>query len=233
VDLASLCLQYEDYTLGKEILGVGIHYIPSSYRLYIQRGVTFVMTGALDDAEKDFVTAGNLAPDKSLPYFALGWVLVQSGQTDKAVRILREKSRLQGVDFLVPYIFGVALIHSGAEPGTPAAEEAAQAFESSIRMNPNFSHSRAEWGKLLYKRGDTDRAIVELKAATSLDPKDAGPLYVLAQAYRKQGKKAAADELLAQIAKLHAQDDNVVQKMEFQRLVRQEPTTSSRTQANP
>jgi len=32
VDLASVCLEYEDYPLGKEILDVGIHYIPHSYR---------------------------------------------------------------------------------------------------------------------------------------------------------------------------------------------------------
>ena len=95
VDLASVCLEYEDYPLGKEILDVGIHYIPKSYRLYIQRGVTFVMRGSLGEAEKDFETAANLAPDKSLPYFALGWVWVQSAQTDKAVKVLREKSKLR------------------------------------------------------------------------------------------------------------------------------------------
>ena len=84
VDLASVCLEYEDYPLGKEILDVGIHYIPNSYRLYIQRGVTFVMRGSLDAAEQDFQTASNLAPEKSLPYFALGWVWVQSGTNRKS-----------------------------------------------------------------------------------------------------------------------------------------------------
>ena len=202
VDLASVCLEYEDYPLGKEILDVGIHYIPNSYRLYIQRGVTFVMRGSLAEAEKDFETAANLAPNKSLPYFALGWVWVQSAQTDKAVRVLREKSKLPGMDFLVPYIFGVALVHSGADAGTPAATEAVAAFESSIRLNSNFSHSHAELGKLLFKLGEVDRAITELKAATTLDPGDSGPVYVLAQAYRKKGQKAQADEMLARIAQL-------------------------------
>ena len=189
VDLASVCLEYEDYPLGKEILDVGIHYIPNSYRLYIQRGVTFVMRGSLAEAEKDFETAANLAPNKSLPYFALGWVWVQSAQTDKAVRVLREKSKLPGMDFLVPYIFGVALVHSGADAGTPAADEAVAAFESSIRLNSNFSHSHAELGKLLFKLDEVDRAITELKAATTLDPGDSGPVYVLAQAYRKKARK--------------------------------------------
>ena len=99
VDLASVCLEYEDYPLGKEILDVGIHYIPNSYRLYIQRGVTFVMRGSLAEAEKDFETAANLAPNKSLPYFALGWVWVQSAQTDKAVKSASREEQTAGHGF--------------------------------------------------------------------------------------------------------------------------------------
>jgi tetratricopeptide (TPR) repeat protein len=232
VDLASVCLEYEDYPLGKEILDVGIHYIPNSYRLYIQRGVTFVMRGSLDAAEQDFQTASNLAPGKSLPYFALGWVWVQSGQTEKAIRVLREKRKMPGIDFLVPYILGVALIHSGAEPGTAAADEAVQAFETSINLSSNFSHSHAELGKLLFKQGQLDRAITELKAATALDPGDSGPVYVLAQAYRKKGQKAEADEMLAKIAQLHSDDHNLDVKKELKRLVRQDMATSQ-TQATP
>jgi tetratricopeptide (TPR) repeat protein len=233
VDLASVCLEYEDYPLGKEILDVGIHYIPKSYRLYIQRGVTFVMRGSLGEAEKDFETAASLAPDKSLPYFALGWVWVQSAQTDKAVRVLREKSKLPGMNFLVPYIFGVALVHSGAEAGTPAADEAVSAFESSIHLNPDFSHSHAELGKLLFKQGEVDRAVAELKAATRLDPGDAGPVYVLAQAYRKKGQKAEANQMLARIAQLHSEDHDLDLKKELKRLVRQDTVPSSSMQAMP
>jgi len=232
VDLAAVCLEYEDYPLGKEILDVGVHYIPNSYRLYIQRGVTFVMRGSLEAAEQDFQTASNLAPDKSLPYFALGWVWVQSGQTDKAVKVLREKSKLPGIDFLVPYILAVALVHSGAEPGTLAADEAVRAFETSIHLNSNFSHSHAELGKLLFKQGQVDRAINELKAATTLDPADSGPVYVLAQAYRKKGQKAAADEMLARVAQLHSDDHNLDVRKELKRLVRQDMAPSP-TQATP
>lgn len=232
VDLASVCLEYEDYPLGKEILDVGIHYIPNSYRLYIQRGVTFVMRGSLDAAEQDFQTASSLAPEKSLPYFALGWVWVQSGQTEKAVKVLREKSKQPGIDFLVPYILAVALIHSGAEPGTPAADEAVKALEQSIGSNSNFSHSHAELGKLLFKQGQVDRAISELKAASSLDPGDSGPVYVLAQAYRKKGQKAEADGMLAKIAQLHSDDHNLDVRKELKRLVRQD-MAPSRAQATP
>jgi len=140
---------------------------------------------------------------------------------------------LPGMDFLIPYIFGVALVHSGAESGTPAADEAVTAFESSIRLNANFSHSHAELGKLLYKQGQVDRAITELEAATTLDPGDSGPVYVLAQAYRKKGEKAEADKMLARIAALHSEDHNLDLKKELKRLVRQDTVPPSQMQATP
>ena len=62
---------------------------------------------------------------------------------------------------------------------------------------------------MLFKQGQVDRAITELKAATTLDPGDSGPVYVLAQAYRKKGQKAEADEMLARIAQLHSEDHNL------------------------
>ncbi len=126
----------------------------------------------------------------------------------------------------------VALVHSGAEPGTPTGDEAVAAFESSIRLNSNFSHSHAELGKLLFKQSQLDRAIIELKAATSLDPGDSGPVYVLAQAYRKKGQKAEADEMLAKIAQLHSDDHDLDVRKELKRLVRQD-MAPSQTQANP
>lgn len=233
VDLAALCLEYEEYSLGMEILDVGIHYIPNSYRLYIQRGVTLVMKGSIEEAEKDFQTASRLAPDKSLPYFALGEVWMQSGQSEKAVSVLRERSKIPGVDFIIPYVFAVALIHAGAEPGTPSLDEAVRALELSVHLNSGFSHSHAELGKLLFKEGQIDRAIAELKAASALDPEDAGPVYVLSQAYRKQGRKTESDELLSRVAQLHSQEHKLDMKRELKRLVKQDTSSSTQMQATP
>ena len=105
-------------------------------------------------------------------------------------------------------------------------------FEQSIGSNSNFSHSHAELGKLLFKQGQVDRAISELKAASSLDPGDSGPVYVLAQAYRKKGQKAEADGMLAKIAQLHSDDHNLDVRKELKRLVRQD-MAPSRAQATP
>ena len=227
VDLASVCLEHEEYSLGTDILDVGIHYVPNSYRLYIQRGVTYVMRGAIEAAEKDFETAASLAPDKSLPYLALSWVWIQNGKSAKAVQVLREKSRLPNFDYLVPYAFGVALVHSGVESGSPAGEEAVKAFETSISRNSKFSHSHSELGKLLFKSGEIDRAIAELTLATAIDPEDAAPFYVLAQAYRRKGQPVEANQMLARVHQLHSDEHNQDLKKQLIKLVRQDSSPIS------
>jgi len=232
VDLAMLCLQYENYDLGLEILEVGLHYTPNSYRLHVQRGVTLVMTGHMQDAEKEFQAASALAPEKALPYVALSEVWMQSGQTEKAVELLRSKSNLPGTDFIVPFIFALSLIRSGASAGTPRGMEAIQALERSIRRKSDFARSHAELGQLLLKAGDTDRGIAELEIATKLDPNDAGPLYQLGMAYRRKGQKAKAESFLARVAQIHSPEHELDMKQELKRLVRLD-TGPSEAQAKP
>jgi tetratricopeptide (TPR) repeat protein len=227
VVLAALCLENENYDLALDILDVGIHYVANSYRIYVQRGVALVMRGHMEDAEKQFEAASTLAPDKSLPYVALGEVWMQSGHTDKAVALLRDKSNLPHADFLLPFIYALALIRSGADAGSLEATEAIRALQASVRLNPKFSHSHAELGRLLLKQGDTDRAIPELKIATELDPTDSGPLYQLGLAYRKKGQKAEADAMLARVAELHSKDHEMDLKQELKRLVRQDTRPST------
>jgi tetratricopeptide (TPR) repeat protein len=230
VDLASICLEHQEYSLAADILNVGLHYIPNSYRIYIQRGVSYVMRGAIAEAEKDFETAASLAPDKSLPYLALSWVWIENGETAKAVDVLREKSKQSNFDYLVPYAFGVALVRSGVESDSTSGREAIKAFELSISRNASFQHSHAELGKLLFKAGDVDRAISELKIATALDPEDAAPYYVLAQAYRKKGQQAAAKQMLARVSELHSDEHNLDLKKQLIRLVRQDSAAIQKAQ---
>jgi tetratricopeptide (TPR) repeat protein len=232
VDLVALCLDDQDYDLALEILDVGKHYVPNSYRLYVQRGFTLVMKGRTQDAETEFLAASHLAPDKSLPYIALGEVWMQIGQAQKAADMLRAKSKLPGADFLIPYVFAEALIRSGADAGTPVAAEAMAALERSIQVNPKFAHSHAELGKLLLKEGKTDQAIPELKLATELDPNDSGPFYQLGQAYRKTGQKAEADQMLERVAELHSPEHELDMNRELRRLVKQD-TAASETKVKP
>lgn len=205
IDLAMICVDHGNFDLGLEIVDIGLRQVPGSWVLYIQRGVLLAMKGLMGEAEKEFDTARRRAPDQPVPYAALGMAWIQSGQTEKAVAVLRgELARRK--DHVVPYIFAVALVRSGVDPASPAGAEAVAALRASIKANPRFAPARADLGRLLLKRDRVDLAIRELEQAVALDPDNTPALYALAQAYRKKGEVARAQEMLARVSTLNAQE---------------------------
>jgi predicted Zn-dependent protease len=161
------------------------------------------MKAQLGRAEQSFDAARRLAPGRSAPYAALAMVWMQTGQTPKAVETLRAETRQRQKDYVVPYMFAVALVRSGMDPASPEATEAIKALESSIAANRTFAPAHSELGRLLLKRDDLDRAITELEQATTLDPEATSALYNLAQAYRKKGDRVRATDLLTRVNKLN------------------------------
>lgn len=205
LDLVTLAVEHQNLDLGMEIVDIGLRQLPDSWMLHVQRGVLLAMKSAMGEAEKEFETARRLAPDQAIPYAALAMAWMQSGQTEKAVEVLRaELGRRQ--DHVVPYIFAVALLRSGVDPISAAAAEGVEALRASIRANAGFAPARAELGRLLFKRGDADGAIEELEKAVALDPASGIALYNLAQAYRKKGDGPRAAEMATRVSRLNAQE---------------------------
>jgi tetratricopeptide (TPR) repeat protein len=220
VDFAGICLDNTNYKLGLEIVDIGLKHLPDSYRLHLHRGLLLAHQGLTQESESDFQAASRLSPSQSLPYVALGLAWMQRGDTAKAVEVLRARVKANPNDFLLSYILGIALIRSDAEPGG----EAKAAFEASVRLNPRFSRSRAELGKLLLKSGDLGGAVEQLETAVKLDPEDATAAYQLGQAYRRMGDSTRALEMLARVVKLRHQKDGIDPQIdpndEMQRLIR-------------
>jgi tetratricopeptide (TPR) repeat protein len=205
VDLATICVEHDNFDLGLEIVDIGLGELPDSWVLRLQRGVLLAMKGLMTDAEKEFETARRLAPAQAVPYAALGMVWIQGGQTEKAVEVLRAELPRRK-DHVVPYIFAVALLRSGVEAVSPAAAEAVSALRASIRADPSFAPAHAELGRLLLKRDELDGAIQELEKASTLDPASTPALYALSQAYRKKGDTARAQALLSRVSTLNAKE---------------------------
>jgi tetratricopeptide (TPR) repeat protein len=233
VELAGICLDYANYDLGLEIVDIGLRRVPNSYRLQLQRGVLLVMKGQVAQAQPAFVRASELAPKAALPYVAMGIALMQLGQAEKAVELLGERIRQYPDDYMLPYILGMALVRSGAEPGSAAETEAIEAFGISVRLNPEFPHSRGELGKMLLRRGDLDRAIQELETAVKLDPTEAAPAFQLAQAYRRKGMADRAKEMLAHVSRLHAKERDFEAGADLKRLMREGVARPSPRQTKP
>ena len=221
LDLATLCVDHANYDLGLEIVSIGIRNIPQSDRLYFQRGTLLAMKGQSAQAVGDFEAASKLAPNKSLPYAARGIVLLELGETSKAIALLRQRASASPGDYMVHYVLGEALNRSGPALKSPEENEAIQALEKSVRLNPDFAAPRAVLGKLLLRRNEVDRAITELEKALELDPQETSSLYQLAQAHRKNGNLERAKELFAKVDRAKSEEREKFMNRTLLRLVRE------------
>jgi tetratricopeptide (TPR) repeat protein len=218
VDLSTICIDHQNFELGVEIIDIGLRHRPDSALLHLQRGVLMALQAQLAPAEKEFESARRLAPDLPAPYAGLAMIWMQTGQSEKAVGVLRTAAARQR-NHIVPYIFAVALVRSGIDPSSREAGEAIEALQTSIRLNPRFPPAHSELGRLLLKRDDLDGAALELEQAVSLDGENTAALYNLAQTYRRKGDRARATELLARLSQLNAQERGDDQAAEMKRTV--------------
>jgi len=219
LDLAAICLDHENYDLGLEIVDVGLGHRPDSLSLRLQRGVMLAMKSQLAQAEAEFERARQVAPQAAAPYVALAMAWMQTGRTEKAVEVLRERARAGNKSAVISYMLAVALLRSGADPSGSAGAEAVAALEASVRLDPRFPGSRAELGKLLLKRGAVAPAILQLEKAVALDPQNPAPAYALAQACFKTGAKDRAEKLMAQVSRLNARQREGNPDDELRRIV--------------
>lgn len=220
LDLATLCVDHANYELGLEIVNIGIRNLPQSDRLYFQRGTLLAMTGQPSQAVKDFEVASRMSQN-NLPAVARAIVLLELGETPKAVALLRQSATGSPNDYLVHYILGEALNRSGPAPASAEENEAVRALEKSVGLNPDFAASRAVLGKLLLRRNETDRAITELEKSLELDPKETSSLYQLALAHRKKGNLERAKELFAEVDRVKSEERDKFMNRTLIRLVRE------------
>src|SRR5215470_9563952 len=201
LDLIALCLKHENYDLSLEIADIGARHVPRSHRLRLHRGVTLVMKGQMEEAAKEFQTAGELAPDDALPQVALGLALIQMDRQSEAIALLRRQSERSPKDSRVFWLLGEALGRSGVQRGSEEEKEAVSALEKSIQLDPQLPQSRALLGKTLLRRGEVARAAEQLEKALELDPEDMTAAYQLAQALQRLGQTVRAKELFAKVSK--------------------------------
>lgn len=198
-DLISLCMGFSNFQLGLEIANIGIHHLPTSYRLHVQRGVMQAKLGRLTEAQIDFQRAAQLSPQEPLPHATLAIALMQQGSLNEAILILRKQLQADPGYFLSRYLLGEALVRSGVGAIGTESDQALEAFETSVRLHPGFAPARVSLGKLLLKRDQIDAAIEHLEAAMALEPDESAPIYQLARAYQRQGNSNRARQLMAKV----------------------------------
>ena len=83
-------------------------------------------------------------------------------------------------------------------------EQAGQQFESLIERRPDFEQARVGLAGILIETQKPDEAVIQLKRAIELDPKDEVAWYRLAHALRMIGDQQGQKKALAEFQRLHA-----------------------------
>ncbi len=203
VDLGMLCAELKAYELGLQVVEVGLHYLPASDALLMQRAVIYAMNGRYEEAEKDFLAASHNNSARDQAAAGLGLTYIQQGDVGEAVNVLRERAKKNSENAAVQYLLGEALIRTGIGPSDPDYGEALRALEKSVRLNPNFVYSRVDLAKLYLRQNRNAEAIAQLKSAIALDPTKVQAYAELGTALRKEGKMDEAAPMFAKVRELN------------------------------
>ena len=191
IDLAMLCLEHENYDLALEIVDIGLKHRPDSSMLYLQRGVVLAMKGAIEQAENEFSRASRASPVDPAPHVALAMVWMQRGQTQKAVEVLRARTRQCDNPTGLRRCCSMRLAsRCCAQARRPTRRRVARRWKRSGRpfgYNRRSRRRRRSWASCCSSAA-TSRRDRAPRAGGGARTTESAPAYVLAQAYRRSGR---------------------------------------------
>jgi len=202
LDLATICLDHKSFQVGVDILTAGLHVLPDSAPLYIERGVLNVQMARYDEASADFEKASSLNPHQNFSTVAMGISLLQGNEINKSLDVVRVRLKKTPNDPILNYLLAEILLRKGAAPGTQGFQVAEDAARRSIRSKPDFPLARDVLSELCLRSGRTSEAIAESRRALKDDPNDQSAIYHLIVALRKTGNVAEVPDLVQRLAQV-------------------------------
>jgi tetratricopeptide (TPR) repeat protein len=220
LNIATVAVKHVSYLLAIQVLDAGLAVIPDDDKLLMTRGVVNTLRSNLQTAEADYEKALSLAPTQSSIYVGLGICLMDLDNYDAAAAILRHAIQRGVRDETVYYFLADALYRRGLAPSSPSYEEAMNAVQASLKLDPGFAYGYLEQGRLELLGGDVQKAVDDLEHATRLVPRSRSVLYELATAYRLEGRKAEAERLFARVSESGRQEDRQFRRGKLVQMLR-------------
>ncbi len=170
---------------------------PDSYRVHQLLGASYEARRETKKAIEEYKLAIQKKPDSAGLHYALGNIYWKEGDLQQAEREFLEELKIAPENYLVTWKLGNTYLLN------KQYDLAFQYLEKAIRQRPDLGQAHRDLGKaLLQTDGDLARATAHLKKVTELAPEEPTTHYLLAQIYRKQGKRAEQAAELAMFEKL-------------------------------
>ncbi len=200
------CFEQGYYDLGIQITNLGLQNLPKSSRLLYQRGLFRMRLEEIEPANQDFELARHISPDSDIGYIAAVQEALSSGNIAGAIRTAREGIGKGHHHFMLLTMLGEALLRSGATPASLAEfSEAQGSLERAVSERPGYSSAQIALGKLYLLQRRVEEAIAHLDLGRQLDPYNPAAYTNLAEAYRINGNREKARQMLTVLAELNRQ----------------------------
>jgi tetratricopeptide (TPR) repeat protein len=199
-------LQLRAYADAADVFTAAIRRHPGAPRLHIGLGIAQYYRGQREEAVRSFCAAADLAPADPRPYGFLGEMYgVSPDQAGEITKRLARFVELRPKSAEGQYYYAMNLWKGGS--GADAVPDLAR-IEALLRkaatLDPKYAKPRLQLGILLSEQKRWAEAVSFLKAAVALEPGQPQGHFRLAQAYRRSGQTALADEELATFKRLGA-----------------------------
>jgi tetratricopeptide (TPR) repeat protein len=201
------CMAHGYLDLGLRIVEMGLKHLPRSASLVFEHGILLARLDFIEEAMQELQKVSELAPGSDVAYISASQKSIFESDADEAVRIAAEGIRKGKQHFMLLALYGEAVILSGVETDSPEFSEARAALEQSIALSPTYVSARMTLGKVYLMEGRMDEAIEQLNVARELDPRNAAVYSNLATAYRRQGDRAKATEMITILAELNKEEE--------------------------
>jgi len=204
LDLATLSMDHGALDVAADVLDAGLHAMPDSAPLYLERGVLELQMEKYADANADFRKAAALDPRENYSSVALGISLLQQDKLDESVEVVKQRLAKAPDDPTLNYLLAELFFRKGVQPRTPAFDEAESAARRAVHNKPDFALAEDVLTELYMRSGDVDLAEATARSTLKSDPNDQSALYFLIICLRRKGDQAELPQLVQKLAEVTA-----------------------------
>jgi tetratricopeptide (TPR) repeat protein len=185
-----------------EVFAKGSAAHPHSARMLAGLGAALYAGGQFEEAARKLCGASDLNPADPAPYLFLGKMEeTATAPIACAEETLARFAREQPANALANYYYALSLAkRQRAAGGDPDSAQIAALLEKSVSLHPTFGEAYLQLGILYAASGDLVRAESALRQAIAAKPELGLAHYRLAQAYKRTGEDAKAQQEFAAYA---------------------------------
>src|SRR5437867_12026983 len=181
---------------------------PDSYRVHQLLGASYEARRDTRKAIEEYKLAIAKKPDFAGLHYALGNVYWKDGDLEKAEEEFLQELKIAPENYLTTWKLGnIYLIQK-------RYDQALQYLEKAVQQRPDLGQAHRDLGKALIQTdGNMERAVAHLNKVVQLAPEEPTSHYLLAQVYKKQGRKAEQQkelEIFERLRKIQQQKEQRV-----------------------